>query len=517
MAKKKHKKQGGQQFLSDENYIRQRARTLKIGTCYVSDAITKAGEGSIIVSRLHTGGRVSIGMYLVDAYCLGLKDSFCRLRIEDYELEDIVSHPNQKFRECSYEEAHNWIYGAIDWAEEAGIKPHKSWALTRYMLEEDTEDVPLLDLEFGHEGKHLLMANDQRELNYYLPLLEKNLGEGNYSWTVKYDSISDMDGDEDDDDHEEPIDADERLRPLFNEQTIRQIIEKAKNDPEFSGCSDLFKRYGPDVAYSYQHPDYPAEVSLHHPWLQEVLADSQNFHGFSEQLLGRILALPHDTLREDLEQLLYYHIGLTCDGIPEDYDADGYDGTLNHCVILLAEVGNDTSSLEAVLEVLRQNNEFYEYHLGDVGTEMLVPTLYRLGQHRLDRLAEFMREEGLLTDFKYYVMEAVAQIALHQPERRSEIIAWFADLLRFATDHLAEARSFDSTLAGFLVSRCLDLKATELLPELEALHRTGLVDLKVCGEYEKVVLELKGPFRSEHRLEFLTDIRKQYRAIFPVH
>ena len=57
MAKKRQKKQGGQQFLSDENYIRQRARTLKIGTCYVSDAITKAGEGTVIVSRLHTGGR----------------------------------------------------------------------------------------------------------------------------------------------------------------------------------------------------------------------------------------------------------------------------------------------------------------------------------------------------------------------------------------------------------------------------------------------------------------------------
>ena len=456
-------------------------------------------------------------MYLVDAYCLGLKDSFYRLRIEDYELEDIVSHPNQEFRECSYEEAHNWIYGAIAWAEEAGIKPHKSWALTRYMLEEDTEDVPLLDLEFGHEGKHLLMANDQRELNFYLPLLEKNLGEGNYSWTIKYDSVSDMEGDEDDDDYEEPIDADEILSPLFNEQTIKRIIEKAKHDPKYSDFPDLFKKYGPDVEYSYHHPDYPAEVSLHHPWLQEVLADSQNFRGFSDHVLGRILALPQDTLREDLEQLLYYHIGLTCDGIPEDYDADGYDGTLTHCVILLAEVGNDTSSLEAVLEVLRQNNEFYDYHLGDVGTEMLVPVLYRLGQHQLDRLAEFMREEGLLTDFKYFVMEAVVQIALHQPERRSEIIAWFADLLRFAIDHLAEARSIDSTLAGFLVSRCLDLKATELLPKLEALYKTGLVDLRVCGDYGKVVRELKGSSTRDNHLEFLTDIRKQYRTIFPGH
>lgn len=205
MAKKRQKKQGGQQFLSDENYIRQRARTLKIGTCYVSDAITKAGEGTVIVSRLHTGGR-----------------------------------------------------------------------------------------------KHRRVSR---------------------------------------------------------------------------GCL-LFRTE------------------------------------------GLFLSSSHRGLR-----------------------TNGYDGTLTHCVMLLAEVGNNTSSLEAVLEVLRQNNEFYDYHLGDVSTEMLVPVLYQLGQHRLDRLAEFMREEGLLTDFKYFVMEAVVQIALHQPERRSEIIAWFADLLRFASPRIPDRYS----------------------------------------------------------------------------
>lgn len=36
MAKKKQKKQG-QQFLSPEQYLKQRARTLEIGKCYMTD------------------------------------------------------------------------------------------------------------------------------------------------------------------------------------------------------------------------------------------------------------------------------------------------------------------------------------------------------------------------------------------------------------------------------------------------------------------------------------------------
>ena len=71
MAKKKQKKQG-QQFLSPEQYIKQKARTLEIGTCYVSDDIEKAGEGHVIVSRKHTGGRVSVAVYLVDIWCVGV-------------------------------------------------------------------------------------------------------------------------------------------------------------------------------------------------------------------------------------------------------------------------------------------------------------------------------------------------------------------------------------------------------------------------------------------------------------
>lgn len=161
MAKKnKKKQQTGQQFLSPEQFMKQRARSLEIGTCYISEDMTECGEGHVIVTRRHTGGRISMAMFLLDTYCLGVKDSFFRLRLEEEELEEMLdSAPN--LRECSYNEAHNWVYGAIAWAEEAGIEPDKSFAVTQYMLEEDNDDIPLIEYEFGRDGKHLLMAPAQ--------------------------------------------------------------------------------------------------------------------------------------------------------------------------------------------------------------------------------------------------------------------------------------------------------------------------------------------------------------------
>ena len=185
MSKKKKKQQGsGQQFLSPEQYLRQKARTLETGTCYVTNDIDRAKMGHVIVTRRHTGGRISMAVYLVDMACLGVKDSFYRLRMEDYEFDDFLGDRRDMFRECSYEEAHNRVWGSVAYAEEAGIAPDKSFGLTQYMLEEDTDDVPLIAYEYGKDGKHFLTCRSELEASRYLPLMRKNLGEGNYHYII---------------------------------------------------------------------------------------------------------------------------------------------------------------------------------------------------------------------------------------------------------------------------------------------------------------------------------------------
>ncbi len=484
MVKKKQKKQQtGQQFLSPEQFMKQRARSLEIGTCYVSTDITECGEGHVIVTRRHTGGRVSMAMYLVDTYCIGVKDSFFRLRLEDDELEEMLdSAPG--IRECSYEEAHNWVYGAIGWAEEAGIEPDKSFAVTKYMLEEDTDDIPLIEYEFGHDGKHLLMANNNLEASRYLPLLQKNLGEGNFEFTIKMDNLN------------EDLDEDPDI--------LLERLEHANESP-------LFKRYGPSTEYTYHHPAYPQTLQLDGPeWLYQELQKSENSLYLPEELTDRILALPRDIVRHDLEQMSLYHIGLTCDGIPDDYDPDGYTGILSNCVILLGEVGNEESSLDVILELLRQSHDFKDYHFGDAGDEIFVPTLYLLGQNRLDKLLSFVKEEGLETFCKCYVFSAVAHIALVQPERRKEVIDWFREAVRFATKMLPKAQWIDSTLAGLMVNDLLDIQAKELLPEIREMFATGLVDLGACGDFSDVSRMIANPCNMGDPSVYETNIYRRY-------
>ena len=484
MAKKKQKKQQtGQQFLSPEQFMKQRVRSLEICTCYVSDDMTEYGEGHVIVTRRHTGGRISVAMYLVDTYCIGVKDSLFRLRLEEEELEEMLERA-PSIRECSYEEAHNWVYGAIAWAEEAGIEPDKSFAVTKYMLEEDTDDIPLIEYEFGQDGKHLLMANNNLEASRYLPLLKKNLGEGNFEFTIKMDNLNeDLDWDSD------------------------KILERLEHANE----SPLFKRYGPSTEYTYQHPDYPQTLQLDGPeWLYQELQKTENSLYLSDELTDRILALPRDIVRHDLEQIVLYHIGLTCDGIPDDYAPDGYTGILANCVILLGEVGNEESSLDVILELLRQSHDFKNYHFGDAGDEIFVPTLYLLGQNKLDKLMNFVKEEGLETLCKCYVFPAVAHIALVQPERRKEVIEWFREAIRFATKMLPKTQWIDSDLAGLMLHDLLALQAKELLPEIREMFATGLVDLGACGDFADVSRMIANPLYIGDPSAHKTNIYKRY-------
>ena len=350
------------------------------------------------------------------------------------------------------------------------------------MLEEDTDEIPLIEYEYGRDGKHFLVANDNLEASRYLPLLDENLGEGNYTFVVRTD-IKDLD-----------------LGP-------DEMIERLKHASE----SPLFKKYGPNTQYTYHHPDYPATLQLEGPeWLYLELRDTSHSLYLPDEVTDRILALPRDTVRHDLEQIVLYHMGQTCDGIPDDYDPDGYAGTISHCIFLLGELGNEDSSLDVVLEVLRQSSDFIDYHFGDSGDEVFVPTLYLLGQNKLEKLMNFVKEEGLETFCKCYIFPAVANVALLQPERRDEVVAWFREVIQFATKMLPKTQWFDANLAGLMLYSLLDIQAKELLPDIRKMFATKLVDLGVCGDFATVSRLMYDPREKGDPNRYITEIHKRF-------
>lgn len=200
MAKKKNSKGNGQQPFSEKRYMRERLRTVPIGKCYANPSWKQAGEANVVVTRNHKQGTYTVGFYLVDTYCIGVKDSFYRFNLDEDEYEEMMEQMQEHgMEEVSYNEAHNLVWGAVAFAEEAGIKPDKSFELTQYVLEEDTDDVPLIEYEFGKDGNHFLVANSKFELSKYLPTMRKVLGD-DVKYMVRFDPSEEDEEDDDDND-----------------------------------------------------------------------------------------------------------------------------------------------------------------------------------------------------------------------------------------------------------------------------------------------------------------------------
>ena len=184
MSKKK-KKSGKviQMPLSPENYIRKRARKLPLHECLINEIWQESGMATIIISRLHTNGYITYGIYLVDLFCLGVKDTVYQFNIPGFEFDQYVKEfsDNEKLISCDYVLAHNIIYGSLEFADGFGFKPHKDFTnVSKYILEEDNENVELMDIEFGKSGKPLVVAEIGNDQVKVISQLEKTAGPGNY-------------------------------------------------------------------------------------------------------------------------------------------------------------------------------------------------------------------------------------------------------------------------------------------------------------------------------------------------
>ena len=488
---KKKKQAQKVQPLSPKKYIMQKGRSLPIDSCWILEDWQDVGETTVLIARRHASGKYTIGLYLVDIFCLGLKDTFYKFNVSSQEYDDLLDQINigGNYIQVSYNEAHNLIFGAIAFAEEAGIKPSPEFALTQYLLEEDTEDVPLIEYEFGKNGKHFLVTKNNLELNTYLPLLEKNLPEGEYDFIFP----DELEEDEDEDDEDGPIFSEEHLR------NIEKALKKMKESQKL-----------PQESYNYIYPEYPKELKVKHPELVDIFYDTQNQNGLPPKTIQDILALPHDELREDLEHIVLYEIGQTYGDIPQERFDEPYRIPITHCLFFLGEL-KDNRSLPVVLEVLKQKDCFYDFHFGDFMHEIITPTVYLLGKDRLEDLSAYMMTPGFDTFARAIVSHAVSYIVRVQPERREEVTDWFRRLLIFYEKNLPQCYCCDGNLVGMVTCDLLDIHAKELLPQIKVLYDTHLVDETACGNYNEVQKHMSDScFPTD---DLLIDIFERYQYI----
>ncbi len=215
------------QPISLKNYIIERARKLPFHKCW-SVGDNSAGMNQIIVSRQKANGNIIVGFYLIDHFCLGLKDTFYKEFADLDELEEAyfdVLTSDIETKEISPDYAQNYVYGAIEYAEDLGFEPAKEFRITEYILD-DVEDIEYIEIAFGLNGKPHYIAGENDDVEKNLKILREKTGIENFNFTNLLDDYNEDEDEYDDDD--EMLE----LEDLEDEEFIEKFEEIMAEMPE---------------------------------------------------------------------------------------------------------------------------------------------------------------------------------------------------------------------------------------------------------------------------------------------
>ncbi len=205
---------------SPQTYLKSgKARNLPIYECRLNPDWRETGLATVVVARSHAGGSITWATYLIDVFCVGLKQTHYQFNVEIDEYEEMLEQISemQELEIADYTLVHNVVYGGIAYAEDLDISPlDKDWAVSQYVLAADTDEVELLDLEFGKDGMPFYNSGPYDNVKQIIQKLDTAVGPGNYHYLshvggfdlsgIDFNDLDFDDLDFDDDDWEEDED-----------------------------------------------------------------------------------------------------------------------------------------------------------------------------------------------------------------------------------------------------------------------------------------------------------------------
>ena len=473
-------------MMSPEKYITTRARKLPLGKTYICRHGASEGTYAIIVTREHTGGKLTVGLYLIDMFCTGVKDSFYYFAMDPDDFKERILNGGMEYEEADYTEAHNLIYGALEYAEEAGIEPAREFKISEYILEPDDDNVPLMEFEFGHNGvRELVIGPDYKEMKY-IPVLEKNV-------------------------------PGEFVVSGYSDRYNEKFLDDEGTYEAITGYDDP-RSFNFDF-HPFAHEPYPEDLEdVRHKELLDIFYPIKGDLDITLDAtqISTIRAIPRDELLADLRIIAGYELGLAEDEI-EDYggynDEESY--VMYHICAILAETGgSDTKDL--VITILRQPYYWQEAYLGDYGLEISHSMIANAFEDSPEELASMIVELGYSAYSRTTMLFSMECIALWHPTVRDRVEKGLHDL----ADLILHGDGSDLPLlndytVGALSGIMSSLQMKESLPLVKEMHDRGLVDEKVYGNYddqlkEMAALEEAGDY-VEVRYTSLDQIYKAYK------
>ncbi len=144
-----------------------------------------AGLVAVLVAREHRYGKVTVCGYLVDVYCLGVKDVVGPRAMHERELSGFVERYYEGYPSpplaAPIDLARHLAWGAVEYARTLGFEPAHGFNATAAHLGPLTESSAI---RFGRDGRPLYVQGPHDDAARILQTLEDSVGQGGFEFVA---------------------------------------------------------------------------------------------------------------------------------------------------------------------------------------------------------------------------------------------------------------------------------------------------------------------------------------------
>ena len=167
------------------------AAGMPIHECLIPRVLYDQGIGNIVVSRKMSNGDIAAAFFLVDIYCLGVKDCFFAVIPPStfaQRIDQLAQKEGAEYADPAC--AVKLIENAIAYAEGLGFHPHKDYSAMRGIFGSIDPATCPKKFEFGKDGKPLYISGPnetQADSERIIATLTRNFGTDGFHYMVGMD------------------------------------------------------------------------------------------------------------------------------------------------------------------------------------------------------------------------------------------------------------------------------------------------------------------------------------------
>jgi len=263
-----------------------------IHSCLISEALLEIGKGYLVLARKAADGRTAMAVFLLDTYCVGVKDVILRVD-EASGIERFLEALGEAQPMVAIEptRARKLLRDLVAWSRSIGMAPHPDYTAAEPLFGDVSADASDESFSFGKDGKPFLIpgpSDTPARIRTRIEALRRTVGDRGFEYMLEVEGDDDLFGEEDFDPHD---DFDSEIDDAIESVTGMRYDPEVAPDP--SGWQALGEDERIMLAETYHRragievPNMTVHATVHAIIENQVaMGDELPTHNAIERLMG---------------------------------------------------------------------------------------------------------------------------------------------------------------------------------------------------------------------------------------